>query len=92
MTDHDPDALAATSRAARAVANYRAADGSWSRPVWEARQEGIDAVEKLAMAAIALAADLGDKVHADRAQVALDSHALDAGAYEEQQRGGAALT
>lgn len=87
MTNHTPDDLAATARAARAVANYRAADRSWSRPVWESRQEGIDSVERLAMAAVALAADLADKLHGDHAQVVLDSHAINAGAFEEQHRG-----
>jgi hypothetical protein len=85
MTNHTPEDLAATSRAARAVANWRAADPSWSRPVWEARQDGIDEMEKLAMAAIVLAGDLADKLHADRAQAVLDNHAINAGAYEEEQ-------
>lgn len=86
MTDHHPADLAAHSRAGRAVANRRARHESWSRPVWEARREGIDAVEKLAMAAIDLAADLADKLHGERAQAVLDAHALDAGAYEERHR------
>lgn len=81
---HAPEDLTATSRAARAVANFRARHESWSRPIWEARCEGIDAVEQLAMAAILLAADLADKLHGDGAQVVLDGHALDAGAYAER--------
>ena len=87
---HPAAALAATSRAARSIANYRARHESWSRPVWEARREGIDAVEMLALAAIELAAELADKLHGDRAQAVLDAHAINAGAYEEQHRGSGA--
>lgn len=85
MTNHTPENLTASSRAARAVANCRAADPSWSNPLSEARQEGIDAMEKLAMATIVLAADLADQLHAARAQAVLDNHAINAGAFEEEQ-------
>lgn len=88
MTHHDPRDLTAHSRAGRAIANYRARHESWSLPVWEAEQEGIESLRRLAMAAIAVAADLGDQLHGDRAQVVLDRHALNAAGYEEEHSGG----
>jgi hypothetical protein len=94
MTDNhnhprQPDwALVATSRAARATANHRARHPSWADPIREARAEGIDAMEQLAMAAIAQCAELADKLHGERAQARLDLHALDVAAYVEQHRTG----
>ena len=85
MTHYPPEALAATRRAARSVADYRANAEGWSRPVQEARREGIDAMEQLTLALIAMAADLADTKHGQRAQRELDRHALNASAFEERQ-------
>lgn len=85
MTHHTPEYLRASSRAARSLANQQASDPNWSKPVWEARQEGIDAMEKLTLALIVLAGDLAEQLHAARAQAVLDNHAINAGAFEEEQ-------
>jgi len=85
MTHYPPESLAATRRAAKAVADHRANADGWSRPVQEARREGIDAMEQLALALILMAGDLAEKYHGRRAQLELDRHALNAGAFEERQ-------
>ena len=85
-----PEYLTASSRAARAVANCRASHPSWSDPVREARREGIDAMEKLAMAAIAGWADLADQYYAEHAQAELDGHYFRAVAYAEKHKDAAA--
>lgn len=69
-----------------AIANYRAQDANWAEPIWQARRDGIDAVEKMLLAAIALADALGAQLHGDATQVEADRLALAAGAYEERQR------
>jgi len=88
-TSPAPEYLTASSRAARAVANCRASHKSWSDPIREARQEGIDALEKLAMAAIVGWADLADQFYADRAQLEVDGHYFRAVAYEQKYKGDA---
>lgn len=89
-TPPTPQDLTASSRAARAVANCRASHPSWSDPVREARREGIDAIEKLAMAAIAGWADMADQYYAERAQAELDGHYFRAVAYAEKHKSDAA--
>ena len=85
MTQYPAEALAATRRAAKSVADYRANAEGWSFPVQEARREGPDAMEQLTLALVAMAADLADKYHGHRAQRELDRHALNASAFEERQ-------
>lgn len=81
---HPRITLTAMSRAARAIAAWRADDDAGAAAVvQESRDDGT--VLEFGMAACMLAAQLADKLHGDRAQLVLDALALDAAWFREQE-------
>lgn len=85
MTTYRPHDLAASDRAARLVANLRALTPDWYRPLADARKEGEAALAHMTMALAVLYVSLADDYHRDRAQAALDAHAINAGGFMDDQ-------